>query len=104
MSHIRDVGASAKPRCRPNADDEGENDRGLTATDTKSSSLNQASTVLSDRVPATHFTPSVARRVSPPVRMQPMAWIAPAVSLSDGPNQGRHPGVASQAWRGVPLS
>ena len=32
------------------------------------------------------------------------AWIAPAVSLSDGPNQGRHPGVASPAWRGVPLS
>src|SRR5262249_734477 len=32
------------------------------------------------------------------------AWIAPAVSLSDGPNQGRHPGVVSPAWRGVPLS
>jgi hypothetical protein len=32
------------------------------------------------------------------------AWIAPAVSLSDGPNQGRHPGVVSPPSRGVPLS
>ena len=32
------------------------------------------------------------------------AWIAPAVSLSDGPNQGRHLGVASPPSPGVPLS
>ena len=35
---------------------------------------------------------------------QDPAIAATAVSLSDGPNQGRHPGVASPAWRGVPLS
>jgi hypothetical protein len=37
------------PGC--NANDEGENDRGLTAADTKTRSLNQAHS-LSDRVPA----------------------------------------------------
>src|SRR5216684_4492910 len=35
---------------------------------------------------------------------QDPAIAATAVSLSDRPNQGRHPGVASPAWRGVPLS
>src|SRR5262249_25310392 len=45
--HIRDVGASGKPRCGRSWIDEGENDRGLTTTDTKPRSLNQAPPVRS---------------------------------------------------------
>ena len=37
-------------------------------------------------------------------RAQPILSGAAAVSLSDGPNKGRHPGVASRPSPGVPLS